>query len=155
MTPSKPFFFDGPATYNRAEYIAQALVDTMKEHDGIGLAAVQIGMMERVFCYLDDDAKDHENVLFNPKVVSYTGEWTEMDEGCLSFPGLIVKINRPKTITVAYQDKYAKHHEKTVDGMTARIWLHEMDHLEGILFYSLAKSVDRHMALKKWRKHNG
>jgi peptide deformylase len=118
--------------------LAVGLIRTMMQHGGVGLAAPQCGLLHRVFVMGAPNGQGY--ACFNPKVISTTG-MVSFEEGCLSFKGMYLKINRPDTIEVEYQDMLGKIHRETFGGLTARTFLHELDHLNGIVYTSL---VDRY-----------
>lgn len=105
--------------------LIQDLKDTMKSSGGIGLSAIQIGMPYRVFV-------TEEDVYINP-IINYSTGSVEMIEGCLSLPGVSVKVIRSTLVKVSYQNAKNEHINKTLTGIECRIFLHEMDHLEGKL----------------------
>ena len=112
------------------------MIDTLREAKGLGLAAVQVGVLRRVFI-LDLAAVDITasiQVFINPEILEVSEEDIEYEEGCLSFPGIYQKITRPARIRVRAMDADGKEFEMDVSGMTARAVLHEFDHLEGKLF---------------------
>lgn len=129
--------------------IAHDLVDTMNEHNGLGLAANQVGLPYRIFVMRGDPLA---YACFNPKIVMFGKEEIILEESCLSFPGLIVKIKRPRHLRMRFQgpDGEVRTHEFT--GMTARIVQHEMDHLNGKLFYNNASRYHRDQAMRKWKR---
>lgn len=104
--------------------------ETLKVEQGVGLAAPQVGVLRRI-AIVDYDDKYFE--LINPKILSKVGETIE-DEGCLSVPGVRGLVKRPETITVIYTDRNGKRNKLEVAGITARIFCHEIDHMDGILF---------------------
>jgi peptide deformylase len=111
------------------------MVDTLKKAQGLGLAAVQIGVPQRVFI-VDLSAMDINaslTVFINPEIMETRGE-IELEEGCLSFPGIYQKCTRPAYVRVRALDLNGKLFEMTADGLAARAILHEFDHLEGKLF---------------------
>jgi peptide deformylase len=111
------------------------MVDTLKKAQGLGLAAVQIGVPQRVFI-VDLSAMDINaslTVFINPEIMETQGE-IELEEGCLSFPGIYQKCTRPAYVRVRALDLNGKPFEMTADGLAARAILHEHDHLEGKLF---------------------
>lgn len=135
-TKPAPFYFEDTAEHSRTPIIARtlavSLIETMKEKYGVGLAANQVGIPLRVF------VAGSEGVgfaFFNPEIISTTGE-TTFEEGCLSFPGLFLPIKRPETVKIKYQDMNGVWQEKEFSGLTARIVLHEYDHMEGIVYTS-------------------
>ena len=104
--------------------------DTLKVVEGVGLAAPQVGVLRRV-AIVDYDDKFYE--LINPKIISVSGETIE-EEGCLSVIGQRGRVKRPEKITVTYVDRKGKRQKQEITGITARIFCHEIDHLDGILF---------------------
>lgn len=98
---------------------------------GIGLAAPQIGLDLAVFV-MGNETESH--ALFNPRIISVGKDLAQMQEGCLSFPGLYLNVKRPATVVVQYEDIDGKTQEKELKGIMARVFLHEYDHLMGICF---------------------
>jgi len=127
--------------------IVVEMIETMREHNGLGLAANQVGLDHRMFVM---EGKE-PIACFNPKVIDFSTETVKLEEGCLSYPGLIVKIERPKIIKVRYQDADGQIHTEKFDGITARTFQHELDHVNGIRFYDRAGRVHRDIALRRWR----
>jgi len=125
---------------------ASTLVETCKLNKGIGLSANQCGFKHRVFVM---GAGDEYVAFFNPKVVSMSDEMALMDEGCLSYPLLSLKINRPKEIMVEYQDFNGQIRNTKLTGISARCFLHELDHMNGIVYTSRVKPLAFQMAMKK------
>lgn len=127
---------------------ASTLVETAKKHKGLGLSANQCGFPHRVFVM---GANDDYIACFNPKIILAEDE-THLAEGCLSFPLLELRITRPKTITVEYQDWNGEKHTATFTGMTARIFQHELDHLNGIVYTTRVKPLALKSGMKKVEK---
>ena len=127
---------------------ASSLVETCKKYNGLGLSANQCGFPYRVFVM---GLGDEYVAYFNPEILSYEGEH-HMSEGCLSFPLLNIAITRPQKINVSYQDFNGETHTKTFDGITARCFLHELDHMNGILYTDRAKPLALEYAMKKVKK---
>jgi len=129
--------------------LAKDMVKFMYENNGVGLAANQVGLPYRMFVM-----RGHpENfACFNPRVVYQSDEQISLDESCLSFPGLVVKVKRPKSIRVRFMTPNSDTLTKQFEGMSARIFLHEMDHLNGILFYNQANKYHKEIAMKKWKR---
>jgi peptide deformylase len=125
---------------------ASTLVETCKLNKGIGLSANQCGFKHRVFVM---GAGDEYVAFFNPKVVSMSDEMALMDEGCLSYPLLSLKISRPKEIMVEYQDFNGEIRNTKLTGISARCFLHELDHMNGIVYTSRVKPLAFQMAMKK------
>lgn len=130
--------------------LANDLVKTMYEYNGVGLAANQVGIPYKVFCMR---GMPENLVCFNPRIVTYSNETIELEEACLSFPGLIVKIKRPQHIRARFQLPNGETVTKQYTGMTARIFQHELDHLEGKLYYTRASRVTRDLAFKRMKKN--
>ena len=127
---------------------ASALVETCKKHNGFGLSANQCGYPYRVFVM---GTGDEYVAFFNPKLIKTEGE-THMEEGCLSWPLLTLRITRPKKIWVEYQDFTGEKKEAIFDGISARCFLHELDHMNGIMYTSRVKPLALQFGLKKLEK---
>lgn len=108
------------------------MMETLTQEDGVGLAAPQIGVSKRVIIAYNEEI-DEVVELINPEIVSYSGEIID-NEGCLSVPGRVGKVNRAKDIVVRGQNAEGKPVEFKASDMFARIIQHEIDHLNGILF---------------------
>tara|TARA_B100000941_G_scaffold139954_1_gene99102 strand:- start:137 stop:577 length:441 start_codon:yes stop_codon:yes gene_type:complete len=115
-------------------FISKTLIENMFHHEGIGLAANQIGMDIRAFAMMRDIEYNDTIVCFNPRILKSYTEKVEMEEGCLSFPDEFINVHRPDKITVKYEDEDGKEHKITLQGLPSRIFQHELDHLEGIDF---------------------
>ena len=118
---------------NRQE-LSKILVDNMIHHNGIGISANQIGIWERAFAMVRDLENNEVMVCFNPRIVKSYTEEVEMEEGCLSYPELFLKIKRPDKIVVKYEDEDKKTHKMKLQGLASRVFQHEYDHMEGIDF---------------------
>ena len=116
--------------------LSKILYENMVHHNGVGLSANQLGINERVFIMVKDLEYNETLTCFNPRIVKQSSKTVIMEEGCLSYPGIFLKITRPKKIIVKYEDVDKKIHKLKLDGLSARIFLHEYDHLEGINFSS-------------------
>ena len=127
---------------------ASSLVETCKREQGVGLSANQCGFKHRVFVM---GANDDYVAFFNPKLLTTEGE-IHMMEGCLSFPLLGLHITRPKLITVEYQDFQGNVKNMTLDGISARVFLHELDHMNGIVYTQIAKPMALKSGLAKRNK---
>lgn len=130
--------------------LARDLAECMLEYDGIGLAANQLGLPLRVFAIKSNPIL----VCFNPRIVDKTTETVKLEEGCLTFPKLLLKIERPKSIKCRYTLPNGLTETHTYTGMTARIFQHELDHLDGILFTQKVKPVALTLAKEKLKKRN-
>jgi peptide deformylase len=131
------------------------LLETLRDAHGAGLAAPQVGVLKRMFAYdipPDEDTGEHPfGVLVNPVITRREGEQTS-DEGCLSFPGLYYECTRAMAVTVAAQDVHGQRLELDGEGLLARCFQHEIDHLDGVLFLDRLSRSDRKRALKQWRE---
>ena len=130
--------------------LVDAMYDTMYDAPGVGLAAPQVGVQKRFFVYdIGDDTGPH--TLFNPEIVETDGEWN-YEEGCLSLPGLAFEIVRPKLVTVRGLD--IDGNEVTVEGdeLLGRVFLHEIDHLDGVLMLDRLDADARKVAMRELRE---
>lgn len=125
--------------------LANSLIETMKVNRGLGLSANQCGLPHRVFVLWSEKPF----VCFNPRIIDRTTETTVLEEGCLSFPHLIVKVKRPSIIKVRFQDAFGEMHTEKFTGMTARAFQHELDHMDGILYHSRANRIHLDRALNQ------
>lgn len=117
--------------------LANNLIETMVAHKGLGLSACQVGLPYRAFVLWSEQPL----AIFNPRIVDQKNEFITLDEGCLSFPHLFIKVKRPSMIKARFQDANGETHTQVFIGMTARGFLHEMDHLDGVLFTQRASKV--------------
>ena len=115
-------------------HLSRVLIDNMIHHNGIGISANQIGIWERAFAMVRDLENSEVMVCFNPRIVKSYSEEVEMEEGCLSYPELFLKIKRPDKIIVKYEDEDKKTHKLKLQGLASRVFQHEYDHMEGIDF---------------------
>ena len=115
-------------------HLSKILIDNMIHHNGIGISANQIGIWERAFAMVRDIENNEVMVCFNPRIVKSYSEEVEMEEGCLSYPELFLKIKRPDKIIVKYEDEDKKTHKLKLQGLASRVFQHEYDHMEGIDF---------------------
>ena len=122
------------------------MLETMYAEPGLGLAAPQVGVRKRLFVY-DLEAGDAPRALVNPEIVESEGEW-EFDEGCLSVPGLSWPILRPKTIHLVGRDLDGNEVSIEADELEARLFQHELDHLNGVLLIEHLDDEQRREAKK-------
>jgi peptide deformylase len=129
------------------------MIATVKKARGLGLAAVQVGVLKRLFIVDLSlvDISESLRVFINPEIVETSGE-VEMEEGCLSFPGLYQKIVRPAKVKVRATDLDGNRFEMEADGLVARAILHEYDHLEGKLFIDYLSPLARTMLKGRLKK---
>ena len=118
---------------NRPE-MSRILRENMIHYGGIGLSANQIGIGERVFVMMLNMETEETITCFNPRIIKRYDDDVWCEEGCLSFPDEIVNVQRPNRIVVKYEDEDKKDHKIKLEGLAARVFLHEFDHLEGIVF---------------------
>lgn len=111
-----------------------SMVNTMIENNGIGLAANQVGVLKRIIVVL---INDKPSVMINPEIVEFSQNTCLMDEGCLSIPETFLPITRAESVKVKYRDLKGKPHIENYSGLTARVILHEIDHLDGITMDTL------------------
>ena len=122
------------------------MVETMKHYGGIGLSANQCGIPIRMFVFGDNN---NYVPCSNPRIIKTAGERIPIEEGCLTYPGLFVKIFRPESVTATFEDENRELHEETFTGLMARVFLHEMDHMDGIDFTSRAGKMALDIAKRK------
>ena len=116
----------------RIEILLDDLAETMKAADGVGLAAPQVGVLRRVCLVLDEESEEFLE-LINPEIIVQSGEQTGL-EGCLSVPGKWGIVTRPNRVRVRAQDRDGAWFEAEAEGLTARAFCHEIEHLDGHLF---------------------
>ena len=136
------------------------LIDNMREtlidSDGLGLAAPQVGVLRRVVLVLETNVPEGTEPyiieLVNPEIISREGE-QDGPEGCLSVPGRFGLVERPMDVTVRAQDRNGNTFEVSGHELTARAFCHELDHLEGVVFTSLARRMltDEELETGSWR----
>lgn len=119
--------------------LSEDMFETMRNANGVGLAAPQIGKSLRMFVVdaspmEDEKYADFSAVFVNPEILDEDGEDWDFEEGCLSIPGIREDVRRKEKIWIRYYDESWQQHEKKFDGIAARIIQHEYDHLEGVLF---------------------
>ncbi len=115
---------------DRLHQLLDDMIETLHHAEGLGLAAPQVGVLKRV-CIVEYDEVLYE--LVNPKLVRSSGKCTD-NEGCLSVDGFRGLVERAEKIDITYFDRNGKQHSLHAEGYFARVFLHEMDHLDGILF---------------------
>ena len=128
--------------------LSQSMVQAMYKAPGLGLAAPQIGVQKKIFVY---DIDGEPVTLINPRIVESSGEWL-YDEGCLSIPGLYVEMLRPKQVLLEAIDLNGNEIKVEADELLARLFQHELDHLEGVLMFDRMTADQRKEALDAYRK---
>ena len=114
--------------------MSRILKENMIHYGGVGLSANQIGIGERVFIMVLNMETEETITCFNPRIIKRYDDNVWFEEGCLSFPNEIINVNRPDRVVVKYEDEDKKDHKIKLSGIAARVFLHEFDHLEGIVF---------------------
>lgn len=127
---------------------AKILAEKMVEYGGVGLAANQIGKRIRAFAL----ASNPVIVMYNPQILDYSTEVITLEEGCLTYPGLIVKVTRPKSIKIRFTLPNGETQTQKYTGITARIIQHEIEHLDGQLFFDNVDWYEKEK-YKRWVKH--
>ena len=133
--------------------LEKEMIKTMIANDAIGLAANQVGIKTRVFVMGSKEHPDNAVVIFNPVIIESSGEsMIDDSEGCLSFPGIFANIKRPNVIKAQWQNSSGETLTTEIEGYTARCFLHEFDHLEGIVYQDRISPLKWAMAVKKSNK---
>lgn len=127
--------------------LAFKMNECMKKKDGLGLSACQVGIPFRVFVMRING--DEPLALFNPKIVNRSDNMISMKEGCLSFPLLYMNVKRPDSVRIRYQTYTGETKTQQFIGMSARVALHEMDHMEGMTYHNRASPFELQRATRK------
>ena len=126
--------------------ILEEMVETMREESGVGLAANQVGLTQRFFvCEVEGNVKK----IINPEIIEFSEEEIEMEEGCLSIPGIYKRVKRPEKIKVKYLNEKGEKIEEELDGIWARVFQHELDHLNGVLFIDKLSALNKRLISKR------
>jgi len=129
--------------------IATLLIQKLYEHRALGISACQIGIDLSMFAI---DVNNNLKICINPQIVAAMAEMELGPEGCLSFPGIVLKVSRPAGVVVRYNDIDGKEITEELNGLEARAWLHEFDHTQGICFTDRVSKLKLSMATKKYKK---
>ncbi len=135
--------------------LAEDMLETMYDAPGIGLAAPQIGVLERLIvldCVKEEGEAPRPLIMFNPEVIAASEETNVYEEGCLSIPEQYAEVTRPKVVDVAWMDENGNARTETFDGLWATCVQHEIDHLNGKLFIDYLKPLKRQMITRKMQK---
>jgi len=143
------WIFDPPQADPKLMY--DIMLENMVYHRGLGLSANQIGMPVKVFAMRIDES-DNAIVCFNPEILEESEEMVTMEEGCLSFPLLYLKKRRPEKLTIKYQNVDGDFIETKFEGLAARVFHHEMDHMKGKTFLDGVSQIFLQSARKKQKK---
>jgi peptide deformylase len=128
--------------------LADDMLEAMYAAPGLGLAAPQVGVQKQLFVY---DVGEGPHTLVNPSIKESRGEWV-YDEGCLSIPGLYVEMVRPKEVLLTGWDLDGNEVEVEADELLARLFQHELDHLNGVLMFERMTPEQRREAMREWRR---
>ncbi len=137
--------------------IMDEMVGMMRDQNGVGLAAPQVGQLKRFLVMMDPDTETVFKMI-NPKIITRSADVCTMEEGCLSVLGpddlpVYANVTRPASVDVEWTDENGKALAAKMSGLPARIVQHETDHLDGILFIDYLSPVRREMVMRKVRKH--
>ena len=128
------------------------MVETMDAMPGLGLAAVQIGIMQQLAVVDVSMSRDQRVLLANPRLLSASDDTQTDEEGSPCLPGVQARITRPQRVTVAFLNEDGAHEERAFEGLQARSVLHQIDHLQGRMYFDRLSKVKRDMLLRKARK---
>ena len=148
-TKTEPFDFSSPTNDLLSSEIIPQMLQIMKTNGGIGLSAPQVDLPLRIFIM---KIESNEFICINPVILGKSSDKEKIDERCLSFPGLRLTVSRPKSVIVEYQDPTGKTISAELEGMEARCFLHELDHLNGVTFDKKVSSLVLNMAIRRQRK---
>ena len=140
---------------NELRSLMNDMLETMYAAPGIGLAAVQVGVLKRLIVIDISKNNKKKNPLFfiNPEIVSKSNKTSIYEEGCLSLPGYFAEIERPAECKIEYLDYDGKKSEMNASGLLATCIQHEVDHLNGVLFIDYLSKLKKDMIIKKLVKH--
>lgn len=146
---SVPIYDFASQSISERQHQFETMKAIMLANNGIGLAAPQVGLALNFFIMMAGDATI---ICYNPQIVSASNQIDIATEGCLSFKGLMLPVKRPQSISVRYQNIYGDTIEDTFDGMEARCFQHELDHLNGVTFTKRVGQVTLALAQKRRTK---
>jgi peptide deformylase len=132
--------------------LIEDMFDTMYAEEGVGLAAPQVGVSQRVIVVDPREPDVAPFALVDPEVVEASDEYERGEEGCLSIPGLKEIVERPYAVRVAGLNQHGEAVVMEAEGLLARILQHEVDHLDGILFLDRVSPLKRKLLLSRWQK---
>ncbi len=144
-----------PDVSDRIRALAEDMLETMYDAPGIGLAAPQIGVLDRIIvmdCVKDDNEDPNPMVLINPEIIAASDEKNVYEEGCLSIPDQFAEVTRPKQVQVRWMDLNGAEQTQEFDGLWSTCVQHEIDHLDGKLFIDYLGAMKRQMITRKMQK---
>lgn len=144
-----------PDVSDRIRALAEDMLETMYDAPGIGLAAPQIGDLERIIvmdCVKDDNEDPNPMVLINPEIIAASDEKNVYEEGCLSIPDQFAEVTRSKQVQVRWMDLNGAEQTQEFDGLWSTCVQHEIDHLDGKLFIDYLGAMKRQMITRKMQK---
>ena len=148
---------DIDASYPNLKELVDNMYETMYNADGVGLAAPQVGLVDRIFVIdlsplADEESPQYEGLkktFINARITSRTGDMVSTEEGCLSIPGINESVPRHDEIEIEYLDESLEPHTETFTGFTARVIQHEYDHIDGILFIDHISAIRKRLIKSK------
>jgi peptide deformylase len=155
-------YLGDPVLRQKAEPVAEVtedvrrliedMFDTMYAEEGVGLAAPQVGVSQRIIVVDSREPDQPPFALINPQIVEASDEFERGEEGCLSIPGLREVVERPAAVRVEAVNRDGERVIIEADGLLARILQHEVDHVDGILFIDRVSALKRKLLLNRWQK---
>jgi len=130
--------------------LTREMLSTMRDNDGVGLAANQVGRLKRVLVASVDE---EDYVIVNPVLTGMSDATERAPEGCLSIPGIQVEVERPTSVTVSGMDASGEPLQIEASDILARVLQHEVDHLDGVLILDRTDRASRRTAMREWREH--
>jgi len=150
---------DIPNDYPNLKTLLDDMFETMHKADGVGLAAPQVGLQDRILILDlssqtkdDPSLKDFKKIFINAHIIEQDGEEAAVEEGCLSIPNIHEKVPRKNRIRIRYFDENFQPHDEVFEGYRARVIQHEYDHLEGKLFVDHISGIRKQMIRSKLNK---
>ena len=149
-TPTTPLKLETMEELKYAHFLAFSMAETLSKFEGLGLSANQVGLSHRV-CAIN--MGDEIWTMFNPEIIEKSYTISEYQEGCLSYPGLYLKLNRSDHIKVRFQATNGEWVEKEFDGLTAVCIQHEIDHLDGVVYTDKVSPIKLNQAKRKVKQN--
>ncbi|MDF1716861.1 MAG: peptide deformylase [Antarcticimicrobium sp.] len=144
-----------PDVSDELRRLADDMLETMYQAPGIGLAAPQVGVLDRLIvldCVKEEGAERRPMMMFNPEILASSDETSSYEEGCLSIPEQFAEVTRPSEVEVTWMDRDGNARKETFDGLWATCVQHEIDHLNGKLFIDYLGPMKRQMITRKMQK---